>query len=343
MTLHTLCLPLVRSRQLASRPQPGRRNPEAERATAAPTLIRSSDSMKKVFIIAVLLLTAFVSEQQYARAQTGGTCGLMIMAHGGGEQWNAAVETAAAPLRSEIPVSIAFGMADPHSLTAAVEELEAQQVACIVVVRLFMSAHSFLHQTEYLLGVRADPPDQFISHGGHRSHESMPPPVPLRAKVLLSREALLDAPEMGNVLARNALAMSDSSEAQSVLIVAHGAGNNAVNAEWLQKLDRLAGAVRATGQFRSVAVYSLREDWSGKRKKSEEEIRGYVETHSQAGGRVLVVPFRLYGFGPYAKVLDGLSYHATGQGLLPSPEVTDWIRQTARKLIAQISEDLLPE
>ena len=257
------------------------------------------------------------------------------MAHGGGDKWNAAVETAVMPLREEFPVAIAFGMADPVTMKAAATELEGQHVGCIAVVRLFMSAHSFLHQTEYLLGLREDPPAFFISHGGRAHHGSNPQPLDLSTSINISETALLDAPEMGGILAANALALSDSSGAESVLIIAHGTGDDQINAEWIQKLDLLADSVRSTGLFSEVAVHTLREDWSDKRAKSEKEIRHFVETHSQDNGRTIVLPFRLYGFGPYEEVLEGLAYQSNGRGLLPSPAVTEWIRRTANELFLE--------
>ena len=271
-------------------------------------------------------------------AQSSNSCGLMVMAHGGGDEWNAAVETAVMPLRGEFPVAISFGMADPVTMKVAVTELEEQHVGCIAVVRLFMSAHSFLHQTEYLLGLREDPPAFFISHGSHAHHSSKPLPLDLSTSVKISETALLDAPEMGGILAANALALSDGSGAESVLIIAHGTGDDQINAEWIQKLDLLADSVRSTGLFSEVAVHSLREDWKGKRAKSEKEIRQFVETHSQNNGRTIVLPFRLYGFGPYEEVLEGLTYQSNGRGLLPSPLVTEWIRRTANELFLEFEE-----
>ena len=271
-------------------------------------------------------------------AQSSNSCGLMVMAHGGGDEWNAAVETAVMPLRGEFPVAISFGMADPVTMKAAVTELEEQHVGCIAIVRLFMSAHSFLHQTEYLLGLREDPPAFFISHGSHAHHSSKPLPLDLSTNVKISETALLDAPEMGGILAANALALSDGSGTESVLIIAHGTGDDQINAEWIQKLDLLADSVRSTGLFSEVAVHSLREDWKGKRAKSEKEIRQFVETHSQNNGRTIVLPFRLHGFGPYEKVLEGLTYQSNGRGLLPSPLVTEWIRRTANELFLELEE-----
>jgi hypothetical protein len=45
-----------------------------------------------------------------------------------------------------------------------------------------------------------------------------------------------------------------------------------------------------------------------------------------------VIPFRVQGFGPYAKVLEGLDYVSDGQGLIPHPSVTEWIGHQAETL-----------
>jgi hypothetical protein len=38
--------------------------------------------------------------------------GILLMAHGGSEEWNRAVEEVVVPLASRQPVEISFGMAD---------------------------------------------------------------------------------------------------------------------------------------------------------------------------------------------------------------------------------------
>lgn len=284
-----------------------------------------------IFFTLLLFVSVFTGH-----AQDSGLCGLMVMAHGGSEEWEAAVQEAVNPLVDKMPTSIAFGMANPSTMKASISELEEQNVDCIAVVRLFMSAHSFLHQTEYLLGLREDPPPFFIFHHGPAHHHSSPEPLEFNTKIKISNTALLDASEMGQILAMNALALSDSSGNESVMVIAHGAGDDQVNAEWIEKLDRLSDAVRKTGLFRDVAVHSLREDWEEKRVKSEKEIRAFVEKRSEGDGRVIVLPFRLYGFGPYAEVLQGLSYESEGVGLLPHPKVTSWIERTASELFDEL-------
>ena len=44
---------------------------------------------------------------------------------------------------------------------------------------------------------------------------------------------------------------------------------------------------------------------------------------------MIVVPFRLFGFGPYRDVLEGLPYEAVEMGLLPHPNVGEWIKEEA--------------
>lgn len=62
-----------------------------------------------------------------------------------------------------------------------------------------------------------------------------------------------------------------------------------------------------------------------------------------AGERVIVVPFRLSGFGPYAEVLEGLEYEADGRGLLPHPQLSEWIRQSAAQAACDAGWKLEPE
>lgn len=115
-----------------------------------------------------------------------------------------------------------------------------------------------------------------------------------------------------------------------MLILAHGPGDDAENGEWLRKLDALADSIRSSGQFSAVEVHTLREDWKEKRAEAETRIRAFVETSTQQGNQTLVIPFRLYGFGPYEEVLEGLAYESDGTGLLPSRLVTDWIAHQAK-------------
>lgn len=271
-----------------------------------------------------------------ARETHASDFGVLVMAHGGGDAWNASVEAMLAPLRSDHPLEIAFGMADPASLQAGVSRLEARGARRIAVVRLFISGEAGLSARSRFWACAPA-----LRHGRRtiltpvmagtawRCGGSTPPPASRRASKAWRRP-----PEMGPVLARRALAQSRDLGTESILIVAHGPEDDAENRRWLAHIDARAQSVRQAAPFRSVQVETLREDWPERRAASEARIRAFVEAAAQEGGRAIVLPFRVQGFGPYAETLAGLTYVADGQGLLPSQEVEAWARRQAMELRA---------
>ncbi len=263
--------------------------------------------------------------------------GVLVMAHGGSDAWDRAVETMLAPLRADHQVEIAFGMADAASLQESVRKLEARGVRRIGVVRLFISGESFFERTEQILALRPGAPprpaaDDHAAHGAHGGHSMAFWQLDTNAAFALSTEGLADAPEMGAVLVERARALSRDPRRESVLIIAHGPQNDDEDQRWLTQIGLRAETVRQAAPFKDVHVETLREDWPEKRAASEARIRTYVEQASRDGGRAIVIPYRVEGFGPYAEVLQGLSYVSDGRALLPSAEVERWVRRQAAEL-----------
>lgn len=263
--------------------------------------------------------------------------GVLVMAHGGGAEWNREVAAALAPIGGDYPIEIAFGMADATSLQDGVRKLEAKGVHRVGVVRLFVSGDSWYERTEQILGVRPGAPErpaqsEHAAHGEHEGHSMAFWQLDTEAVFALSRQGLADAPEMGSVLAERARTLSSDPSLEDVLILAHGPGDDEENGRWLEQINARAEAVRRALPFRRVHVETLREDWPEKRKAAEVRIRTFVERAQREGGRAIVVPFRVQGFGPYREVLAGLDYTSNGQGLVPHPEVQKWVRRQAEEL-----------
>jgi sirohydrochlorin ferrochelatase len=250
------------------------------------------------------------------------------MAHGGSPDWNAAVEAAMAPLAAELPTEVAFGMARRETLQEAVDRLDAEGVDRIAVVRLFISGSSFLHKTQFLLGVREDPPPR-LQVGGGSAEVEIPRPIQRRPDVVIEPAGLSEAPEIGFILRQRVEALSRNPAGESVLLIAHGMSTEESNLALVRRLDSLADSIRSIGPFRSVAVETLREDWPEARARAERRIRTWVHRANENGGRTIVVPVRLFGFGPYREVLEGLEYVADGIGLLPHSLVSEWVRERA--------------
>lgn len=250
--------------------------------------------------------------------------GVLVMAHGGGADWNASVSKALTPLRDGVPVALALGMADPRTLQAGLDSLYQQGARTVAVVRIFVSGASFLHQTEYLFGLRSDAPRRAMV--GHRMVDGADiAPLELKGDVLLDLQGLSGSAEVTRILRDRARESAIDPADTGILLLAHGMGDEGQNRDLLAAMEVGARGLRSEG-YAEVRVAALREDWAEARAKAEKEIRAAVAAMGERWGRVVVIPYRVSGFGPYARVLDGLDYVAAGS-LLPHPLVTEWIRE----------------
>ena len=262
--------------------------------------------------------------------------GLLLMAHGGGGEWNDRVQAAIADLRGHLPVTVAFGMANPHTLQSSLDSLRDRGVGTVAVVRLFVSGASFLHPAEYLFGLRSDPPGRaMIGHRMVDGHEL----APLRtdARILLDRNGMVGSDEAARILLARAKASSSAPAETGALLLAHGMGDEGENKDLLAAMEETASVLRQDG-FAEVGIATLREDWAVARTRAEREIKATVARMQTEHATVVVIPYRVSGFGPYAKVLEGLDYVAT-EGLLPHRLVTAWI---AGRATASLCEAGLP-
>ncbi|GMU24231.1 MAG: hypothetical protein AMXMBFR13_43070 [Phycisphaerae bacterium] len=262
--------------------------------------------------------------------------GILVMAHGGDAHWDRDVQEVVAPLREKYPVEIAFGMAQTSTIRQAVQCLEQQGVRRVAVVRMFISGESFLPETEYILGLRPELAHchSHGHHGGGAGGHKMEPPEPIgaQARIVLSREGVSESPLIEDILVERVRHLSRDPAGESVLILAHGPGDDGENQRWLARMNQRAAKVRVLG-FREVRCETLREDWPDKRLDAEHRIQEFVQQGNHNGGRVIVIPFRVAGFGPYREVLKGLDYIADGRGFCPHPNMTRWIEQTARRCL----------
>jgi hypothetical protein len=280
-------------------------------------------------VAALAILAGCASMAPAQRDDQRDNLGVLVMAHGGSKQWNKEVLAAIEPLKAEHNIEVAFGMADAISLQQGVERLEARGARRIGVVRLFISGESFLERTEQILGLAPGAPQRAAAQTEHEGHAAGGHSmefwrIDTQSSFAVSKQGLVEAPEMSNVLVERARTLSKQPQREDVLILAHGPGDDAENERWLAHLNARAEGVRRALPFRTVRVETLREDWPEKRQDAEQRIRNYVEQASKTG-RAIVIPFRVQGFGPYAEVLKGLDYASDGRGLVPDAGVTQWI------------------
>jgi sirohydrochlorin cobaltochelatase len=257
--------------------------------------------------------------------------GLLVMAHGGSPEWNASVHAAVAPLSEAFRVEVAFGMADADSLQEAVATLEARGARRIGVVRLFIDGASFRQRTEEILGLRpgAAPREDDFQPPAHSMATYR---IASTASFAVVPDGLNVAPEVDRVILDRARALSESPESETLVLIAHGAGDPASNARLEALMVDRARLAEQELSFRRVVALTLAEDWEALRAVQERAIRATVAAASDGDGTAIVVPFRLSGFGPYHDVLAGLDFHADGTGLLPHPAIGAWLRRQVDEL-----------
>ena len=116
------------------------------------------------------------------------------------------------------------------------------------------------------------------------------------------------------------------------MVIAHGPGDDEENLLWISRIQKILSKVQTKLELHDVSTFTLREDWPEKRKDAELAIRSYVRQANLAGRSVIVIPFRVSGFGPYKDLLRGLDYRSNGLGLLPHENVTLWIKNQAQEI-----------
>src|SRR5690606_19002019 len=188
---------------------------------------------------------------------------------------------------------------------------------------------SFLHDTEFYLGLRDDAPAvtmammmaQMGGHGAHGGHgtaagghggghaaghggghagghgashgaehaagdhgshaggqgAAADPPQQLErsAEILLEQRGLSAMPLTAAIIADRAKQVSTDPTRESVIVIAHGMGDDGENQRVLDNMATSLEALRQAG-FTHVEAAALREDWPDKREQAENEIRSWV-------------------------------------------------------------------
>lgn len=286
--------------------------------------------MRRTLAAAALLFSAHA-----ANAETG----LLILAHGnhvmmGPEHaghdmppsaWNKNVLDLAQTLNTQ-PTEVAFGMAEPPPIQAAIDKLEAKGVTDIVAVPLFISSHSpIIGNFRYILGLQ----DKLAATTSLKSLARAKHKVPVRMGGAMDADPIVSS----ILLERAKEASSSPPDKTTIVLVAHGPNDDAENKLWLKDMQAHAAYLRAKGNFRAVQFDTRRDDADDKtRAAALKQIRSFVEDGAKAGTAV-VVPVLISEGGideGLKEDLQGLNY-VFAKALLPHPSVALWVQQELKR------------
>ena len=264
------------------------------------------------------------------------TLGVILLAHGGDFHWNEIFRQAVRPLGARHPVEYVFSMADQPLVERAVRRLERRGARAAVIVRVFGLASSFKVDVERMIGADIEggsAPQAKLVHDDHAGHAqpghggSASPAPRIRSPLPIVTVGGVEAhPLFAAALLERARNLSREPKADTVILTAHGAGEDDRNEQWLRILEQLASHMKAQGApFRAIRYATWREDWPGKREPWIAKVRSMVEEASR-DGRAVVIPARTNGRGPEPRFLDGLDY-ILGEGFAPHPLFLRWFEE----------------
>lgn len=288
----------------------------------------------RLALMSALALLLLSGAPLLAQSASGATTGVLVVAHGADETWNARVLDAATAARTPGPLEVSFLMgpaAERRPFQVAARRLVDAGAERIVVVPLLVASHSGHYDQIRWLAGRIDSLSGPMAHHLEMSGITRPDvDVPIAVA-----PALDDSPALVEALSDRAAGLAAEPSAQAVFLVGHGPNSAEDNARWMENLRRVADGVRQRGGFRDVKVGLVRDDApAGVRAEAVRRIREIIELQSEATGRdVVVVPILISeGAVNRRKLpadLEGLPVVYDGQPLLPHPAFARWIEEQA--------------
>ena len=245
--------------------------------------------------------------------------GVIFVPHGSEYNWNEMMRKGLEPLRDEYVTEDAFSMMDPYVVERAVRKLEERGMKAAVVLRIFSLESSFKEQAEYTLGLRREPPT-----GGH-----MGTPDRIESHLLFNTLGGVEAhPRFAQALLERAQEISTDPTNETVILLAHGTGDDTDNDRWMQNLASIGEYIRenSPNAYRDIKWHTWREDWPDKRAKTIPEIRAMIEEANENGGTALVIPVRTNQQGPARELVPDLEFRY-GYGFSPHPQFAEWARE----------------
>jgi hypothetical protein len=232
-------------------------------------------------------------------------------------------------------------MADSFTIQQAVARLEAQGVRRIAFIRLYALASHMKTASDYILGLSDTPPGTEHDHGGHGATA----PMQVRSAVLFSTYGGYeeDHRAIAEILHERITTISKDPAKETVILVAHGSERDEDNAAWLRAMNAHADQLKklTKAPFRAIKVATVREDWPEKREKAVADLKEMIKQGNQHG-RVLLISNRLYGSGPYKRLLDGADYVMNEQGFAPHASLTRWLANGIERAVAAMDSGLSP-
>ncbi len=268
-----------------------------------------------------------------ALAQTPGSTGVILVAHGAGPEWNGLIRRVAGEVRFQGPVEVSFLMGAEAGTTAIpdiVDRYKAKGIRRIVVVPLLVSSHSeHYQQIRYFAGLTDSLDMALHAHMGHGREMKR---ASFDGQIHVT-PGLDDSPELARILSERAKAMLTEPSKEAVFLVGHGPNTAEDYASWMKNLRPVADSVRARLGVADVRVDLVRDDAPAHvRAEAVTRVRELIELQYRITGRPVVVVPVLLSRGrisreQFLQDLVGLPVVYRGDPVLPHDLVSTWVER----------------
>jgi hypothetical protein len=250
-----------------------------------------------------------------------GDTGVLILAHGIGENSDRILKQALEPMAAKYPTAIGYGMSMMGSahLQSAVDDLRARGVRRIILVDEGTTTkyNTLTRHWQYLFGMYPEP-----------SYLAVPKVNAPDVKFVWTGH-FNDHPLITEMLYDNARSVSKNPANEVLIIVGHGPEDGADNGPDLKILQAHVDRLKAKKEFADVRIINLQDDAIlPVRESNVRKLRAWIQQASKSGRKVIVVAISSASFGVQQHIitdLRGLDYTFAERGLSESPKFIQWV------------------
>jgi len=248
-----------------------------------------------------------------------GDVGVLVLAHGVGQNSDRLFRDSLRPMASSRPTAISFGMAMMMSshIQSSVDDLTVAGAKTIVLVPTATTRYNSLtRQWEYVFGMRND------------SSYLDVPQVNTDANVIMTSH-FEDHLLMTEILLDYVREKSTDPAKETVIIVGHGPEDVEDNVLDLDMQQAHVVRLKAEGGFADVKIINLQDDaYPPIRAANVKKLRRWVSSAERRGNTVIVVVATAASFGVQQKIIEelrGLDYIFADKGFAEHPNYQEWI------------------
>lgn len=261
-----------------------------------------------------------------------GDIGILILAHGSGENSDRILTESVELLGTKWPTAIAFGMAMMTSthIDAAIQDLKARGVKRIVIVPVTSATvyNSLTRQWQYIFGMYDE-----------SSYLSVPQLSDPDIEFIMT-EHYGEHPLITEILYDHVKEVSTDPANEMVIIVGHGPEELEDNVSDMKILQAHVDRIAAKNEFVDVRAINLMDDAiPAIRETNVRQLRRWVQTATRQGQKTIIVSIVTSAHAVQAHIrndLRNLDYVFADKGMSQHINYTKWIELAVEDAIAKM-------